>query len=199
MARVEKPKQGKVRKVLTYVVIVCAALVGFSAGAAMIDSRSDKESTSNLLTGKESKEYISTEHGFKAVYPGLPSASRETVDIEGYSVTQVFYARELGSKYYTIAVADCPPEFDMSDTKSRLQGALNGSAQNVQNGRVLNSFFTTFAGYDAIDGVIAATDSGQDVTLYVRDFLIGNRLYTIMTMETTEEEYINFRNSFQLL
>ena len=193
--------QRPVKKIGPVVLYVVAFVVASVAVRGLIGwLNDDKPSSSKLSTSTESKEFVSTEYGFKAMFPGLPTTERQNVAVQGYNLTQTFYSKVIGGdKYYAIAAIDYPAEFDMSDTKARLEGALNGSAQNISDGQLLSSSFTKFGTYDAIDGTITGTQSGEPVTVRARNILVGQRLYTILVIGVTESEYNSFRDSFQLL
>lgn len=190
-----KPKSPLARTgiILLYALVVFAALGGIGALLSKDAAKDD-----DFLTSTELKEYVSTEHDFKATFPGFPTAEREPIDVQGYDLTQTYYGKELSrDEYYAVAVVDYPSDFDMSDTKSRLEGALNGSAQSI-SGEITSSSFSKVGGYDAIDGTVKGRYAGQQVVLRSRNILVGQRLYTIMVVGSTESEYNAFRDSFEL-
>lgn len=143
--------------------------------------------------------FTSEKYEFSAEFPEEPVAEEQTIPVQGANIVQTLFSSELGNdKYFGISAADYPDQFDMSDTLARLNGALDGSAQGVENGEVVSRFFEKVGEYDAIDGVITATESGQEVTLRIRNILVGQRLYSITTVNATTAEQKAFVESFQL-
>lgn len=182
-----------INTILGIIIILVATVGGRLIGA---------ESVSVINSNHSSvAEYVSTEHNFKANFKGTPEIERNDLDLQGYKVTQTSYGYTDGNdKYFAISVADYPSDFDMSDTKARLEGTLNGSKSSLENSNVLSSSFIKVGEYDAIDGVIEGTKTGVSVKMYVRNILIGQRLYQIMSIGTAESnidsDYFKFRDSF---
>lgn len=179
--------------IMAFVIVIAVSVGGRLLGAESVSYINSNHSAIS--------EYVSTEHNFKVNFKGQPEVERNDLDLQGYKVTQTTYGYSDGNdKYFAVSVADYPSDFDMSDTKARLQGTLNGSKSSLENPNITFSSFIKVGNYDALDGVIEGTKSGISGKVNVRDILVGQRLYQIMSAGTTgsnlDSEFIKFRDSF---
>lgn len=195
----DKSRQIWYKKPLS-IIFSAAIILVFTIGGRLIGSESVSFITSNHAT---MSEYVSTEHNFKAKFKGTPEIERQDNETQGYKLNLTTYGYSDGNnKYFAIGVIDYPSGFDMSDSRARLEGGLNGQKDGLDSSTILSSSFSKVGSYDAIDGVIEGTKSGVNAKMYTRNILVGQRLYQIISVGTADEisesDFNEFRNSFKL-
>lgn len=179
---------------------IVAFLVGFAVVGAIFNHHNSPSQPSNYLTSSSSsRPYTSTQYGFSIDFPGNPTATDSSVQVQGVSVPTTSYERDNnnGNTIFYVTVDNYPSQFDMSDTKARLEGALNGEVENTKGATLVSSSYGTLAGYTSITGHATVSESGQTFDMYNTSLLKGNTLYNILTVGASESDFNNFANSFQ--
>ena len=185
---------GIVAFIVTFV-IVGAVLRHFGMGS----NSSTNQPSNYLTTNNSTRVYTSTQDGFSINFPGNPTATDSTVQVQGVSVPTTTYERDNnnGNTDFIVSVDKYPASFDESDVNARLEGALNGEIQNVKGATLVSSNFGTLAGYTSITGHARVSESGQTYDLFSTDLLKGNTLYQIITVGASETDFNSFTTSFQ--
>jgi hypothetical protein len=162
-------------------------------------SSSSAQPSNYLTTSTASRVYTSTQFGFSVNFPGAPTATDTSLQIQGINVPVTNYERDNnnGNADYIVTVDSYPSSFDMSDTKARLEGALNGEVENVKGSTLVSSNFTTIAGYTAITGHAKVTEDGQSYDMYSTSFLKSNTMFSMLTVGVSASDFNNFANSFK--
>jgi hypothetical protein len=179
---------------------IIAFLVGFAIVGGIISHFNSSSQLSNYLTSDTSaRPYTSTQYGFSINFPGNPTATDSNIEVQGISVPTTSYERDNdnGNTIFYVTVDNYPSQFDMSDTKARLEGALNGEIENTKGATLVSSTYATTAGYTSITGHASVSESGQTFDMYNTSLLKGNTLFNILTVGATESDFNNFANSFQ--
>jgi hypothetical protein len=177
---------------------IAGFLIGFAIVGAILGHNNIAPSNPTALTTDTSwRPYTSTAYGFNVEFPGNPTASNNSLDVQGVSVPYTNYERDNDSSYWVTEVFDYPSQFDMSDVNARLEGALNGSVENTQGATLANSSFTTMAGYTAINGKLVVQNGNGTINEYVKGFLKGNQMFYFIGSGATESDFNYFTNSFR--
>jgi hypothetical protein len=182
------------------VIGIVAFLVGFAIVGAIFNHNHSSNQPSNYLTSSSStRPYTSAQYGFSIDFPGNPTATDSSVQVQGVSVPTTSYERDNnnGNTIFYVTVDSYPSQFDMSDTKARLEGALNGEVENTKGATLVSSSYGTLAGSTSITGHATVSESGQTFDMYNTSLLKGNTLYNILTVGASESDFNNFANSFQ--
>jgi hypothetical protein len=133
-------------------------------------------------------------------YPTTPTSEQETLQVQGIDVKMTTYSSDPNdNESYMAMFIDYPADFDMtSNPKSNLEGAMNGSVNNVKGGQLVSSNFTTVHGHPAVDFLISVPN--DNLYLKSRNILVGNTLYTvgIVSLTATPPNYDKYVNSFAL-
>lgn len=185
------------KEIIWSVIAIVVGAAGYIGGAI---SASQSPTSTNYFTSNTSPApYTSTQYGFSIDFPGNPTATDSSVQVQGVSVPTTSYERDNnnGNTIFYVTVDNYPSQFDMSDTKARLEGALNGEVGNVKGATLVSSSYGTVAGYTSITGHATVSDSGQTFDMYNTSLLKGNTLYNILTVGASESDFNNFANSFQ--
>jgi len=193
--------KGKKAWVRSKVVSVAAFLAGFAIVGGIINysHNNSVSQPSNYLTSSTSfRPYTSAQYGFTINFPGNPTASNSNLQIQGMTVPMTNYERDNndGNTDFFVSVDSYPSSFDMSDTKARLEGALNGEVENVRGATLISSSFGTLDGYTAITGHSTVTEEGQTFEMYDTSLLKGNTLFNILTVGASEADFHKFADSF---
>lgn len=152
----------------------------------------------NNSASTQFQPYTSAEDHFVANFPGIPSVSHSSVPVNSVNVPQTTYEKDLnnGNTIYYVAATNYPSSYQITDIKGSLQGAANGEVQGTQGAKMVSTNFITFLGVDALDTEYTAPTNGTTYTVYSRNLLKGNILYTILTIGETQNNFNNFANSF---
>jgi hypothetical protein len=181
---------------------IAAFLIAFVVVGSVtrhFSNNSTKQPSNYLTTSSSSRPYTSTQYGFSINFPGNPIATDTNIQVQGVSVPTTAYERQAnnGNSDFLVSVDNYPSQFDLSDTKARLEGALNGEISNVKGATLISSSYGTIAGYTSITGHAKVNASGQTYELYGTSLLKGNILYNILTVGVPESDFNNFANSFR--
>ena len=184
------------------VVTAVAFLIGFSVVGGIIshfNSNSVSQPSNYLTSDSSARPYTSAQYGFSINFPGNPTATDSNIQVQGVTVPTTSYERDNnnGNTIFQVSVDDYPSQFDMSDTKARLEGALNGEVSNVKGATLVSSSYGTLAGYTTIIGHETFSSSGQNYDIYSTCLLKGNTLYNVLTLGATETDFNSFASSFQ--
>ena len=189
-----------IRAIVGIVVIMGSLVVGRLVSTALTSTGNGtaSERAQTLLSSKEAKEYVSTEHGFRAVFPGFPEIERDTIDVAGYAVPYTFYMASLNPDtdaravfIYDYSVAtDNPADID-------LEGALNGMVQNSEGGQLVSTAVTSLGGVEGIEGSYRSSLGGQTVGSYARLAKRGTKLYVAWSTGIPKAEFDAFAGSFR--
>ena len=189
---------------VTAVVAATVAIILIVLAANQTDSTIDspaKEQTSSTDKTQDTQpeSYTSETHKFNINFPGEPEVNNSTLDVDGTSVPYTQYMREegRGSSAYLVQIADYPSSFDFTGVeREALDGAIDGMAKTSDATIISRTNTGTFLGSPSSDAVFTITAAGEEYTAYARNFLKGNRLYTIMTLGVAEADYQKFLISF---
>jgi hypothetical protein len=196
----QKDKTPKKSSIGGKLIGIAAFIAGFAVVGAVINHFNSPSQPSNYLTDStDSRPYISTQYGFSINFPGNPTATDSSVQVQGVSVPTTTYERDNNNdnRDFLVSVDNYPSQFDMSDTNARLEGVLNGEIENVKGATLVSSSYGTLAGYTSITGHATVSDSGQTFDMYSTSLLKGNLLYNIITVGASEQDFSSFANSFQ--
>jgi hypothetical protein len=191
----------KVGGVIAIIVVLGLSRV-FGAGVAQYftstGNGTPSERAQSLLTNKELKEYVSTEHGFRAVFPGFPQIERDSLDLQGYNVPYAMYAASIDENSDTRAVLvwDYTPIIDDASQIS-LEGALNGMVQNTPGASLISTRVSVLGGVEALEGYYTAPENGQVFDSYARLTNRGVKLYAVWTFGVSKAEFDTFADSFR--
>lgn len=151
-----------------------------------------------LLTNKEEKEYVSTDHGFRAVFPGFPQIERDSLSLEGYSVPYAMYTASIDENADTRAVFVYDYTGIIDDVSQiSLEGALNGMVQNTPGASLISSGQSSLGGQEALEGYYTAPESGQILHSYARVATRGVKLYALWSAGLSKNEFDAFADSFR--
>lgn len=195
-----KNKSSKKSAAAAKLISIAAFLVGFAVVGAIFNHNHSTSQPSGYLTDStSSRPYTSTQYGFSINFPGNPTATDNSIQVQGVSVPTTTYERDNnnGNTDFLVSVDNYPSQFDMSDTNARLEGALNGEVENTKGATLVTSSYGTLAGQTSITGHISVDTSGQTFDMYDTSLLKGNTLYNIVTIGATEQDFNSFANSFQ--
>lgn len=164
-----------------------------------VDGVTQSNSAQSFLSNKQLKEYVSSEQGFRAVFPGFPSIDRQTLTVRGYHVPSVTYSASVEPNHdarfiYVWDYSAMPGAADSIDN----EGALNGMVQNIQGGRLVSSTPATLGGLAALEGYFTTPVDGQSLDSYARIAHRGTRMYGAMAMGLSKADFDDFAGSFQL-
>jgi hypothetical protein len=190
---------GTVSTILAIMVLYLGAILSSSLIGYL--SIKDDGGANRPATNNNVKTYTSAQYNFSADFPGLPVEKNSSEKIQDYDVPTTTIEKDLdnGSKVYYIQIVNYPAAFDMSDTTARLEGAFNGSVQNTKGASNPTNKLIKFANFDGIGGSYNVDSDGQTYTVRLVHFLNGNKLYTLMAIGTSDEEYQSFINSFHFV
>jgi len=192
----QQRRPGRRRLLLT----VAAAAIAFAAASALVGSLvSDDEVSSdkvdNYIAGKTQRPYVAADAQFRATFPRLPKRESQTVNVRDVQLPLVTYTAESGDTSFFVGAYDLGPEAPFD-----LNAALNGAAANI-DGSVKSAATETFAGTDALHGVITLKDDAATVELLV--FRTRERAYLIEVVGDSEAQvakaFTEFKSSFALL
>ena len=143
--------------------------------------------------------FVADESGFSVSAPVRPDRTTHTPRVAGFSIPTTMYLFDNGREAFTVSVARYPEGLDvMADYRTTLEGALDGSARNTRSTIDESDNTVEFLGHPAITGMMSGTMDGRDVTTRVVYFLIDNDLWMIMGANTSEADFLRFRDSFEL-
>jgi len=194
---VRKKSSKRTRKIAgAILVLVILALVG----EVFNHYNPSSQTNSSLTTSTSTRPYESTQYGFSIDFPGIPTATDSTSKVQGISVPTTSYELDNnnGNTDFYVTVVAYPSQFNMSDTKTTLEGALNGEIENIKGATLVSSSYGTLEGYTSITGHATVSNNGQTFNLYITILLKSNTLYAIVTVGATQSDFNNFANSFQL-
>jgi hypothetical protein len=167
------------------VLLVCALLLGACAAAATPQAFKNDAGKFTVVAPVEMKE------------------SSQSVDTAVGKVDIYMFAGDGGNISYIIAYSDYPPAVANADVQSVLDGARNGAVSN-SNGTLTGETKITLDGYPGREFTMDTKDStGRDITAKARIYLVGVRLYQVLSMAVKGDALISnmdpFLNSFALL
>ena len=184
------------------IAVIAILLIVFSANQRDADTSADspaKEQNNSSKEEKPTESYTSSTHKFRINFPGTPEVLTSKLDVEGSTVPSTQYMREEGggNRAYLVQIAEYPNDFDFTGVERKaLDGAIDGMAETSDATIISRVNTGTFLGSPSSDAVFTVSTAGKKYTAYARNFLKGNRLYTIMTLGVDEADYQAFLNSF---
>jgi hypothetical protein len=148
------------------------------------------------------KTFTSDEGSFSVSFPGSPQQDVQNVNTAVGAIAMYTFMVEKSDSAYMVAYSDYPPSL-VNETPPDviLSGARDGAVANVQ-GRLLNEVFISLQGHMGRE--ITVETAGAEAFARVRIYLVGNRMYQIMALTSTEdaskdEDITNYLNSFFVL
>jgi hypothetical protein len=152
------------------------------------------------------KPFKSAEGGFSLMLPEEPTSQTQAVDTAAGKVDTYIFMSSQGNNVYGISYNDFPAaavQQSADGIKAMLEASRDGAARNVK-GKVVNSKAVTLDGHPGID-FVAELPVGDALpagaTYHGRTFLVGNRLYQLLTIATDkgqDEIVAAFLESFKL-
>ena len=132
--------------------------------------------------------FVSESSGFKVFFPDAPTEQKQNVPTALGEIDMYMYMYQSTDEAFMVSQNDYPADkVDYSDKevlKGMLEGALNGSYNNMAQGSGAEAvieereFFTFQDKYSAVRG------KGHIGNIYIRNFIVinGNRMYQILAM-----------------
>jgi len=134
--------------------------------------------------------------GFSVEFPGRPTPATRAVSIRNSPVAAHLLTLDAAHRVsYGLLYADYPNTVDVSDARSVLDGAAQGSARSVA-GSLASTRFRTVVGHPAVDYVIRV----KDIQIDGRTILVDHRLYSLLVggPGTKVPTFARFTASFRL-
>jgi hypothetical protein len=148
------------------------------------------------------KTFTSDEGGFSVSLPGTPTQDSQAVNTAIGNIMMYTFMIELSESAYMVAYSDYPDSLvNQTPADILLSGARDGAVGNVQ-GRLVNETYLSLQGHPGRELLIET--AGAEAFARVRIFLVGNRMYQVMALTTSQsdsqtEEITNYLNSFHLV
>lgn len=157
-------KNGVVKGIIYSAIVI---VVTFALGALLYSDDTSLSPSSGITTTTSTRSvsntnscqsFHSTDGKFKVIFPDYPSESSSTERVEGMSIptTQYGATASNGDEYMAQFVV-YPVEPSDLNPKGALEGAVNGSVNSDANNQLVESAFTQFGSYPAIDYTIFTT------------------------------------------
>ena len=142
--------------------------------------------------------YTSTKYGFSINFPGNPTVTNTSDQLQGGSIAITKYESfsSNGNLGYAVEVYVYSSNFDLSNVKTSLQGVLANEVKS-EKATLVSSSFGTLAGYTTLTGHLKGNASGQTFDIYGTNLLKGNTLFKIVTINVNRSDFNNFVNSFK--
>lgn len=196
---VGEPKRKKHNRIALIVLLSIIAIFIVLIIVAVSSNGSDSGTSStpsSLLTSEESTPYTSAEHGFKINFPGLPEAERQTLEESGYKIPYTIYSADTdnGDKAYLVGVYDFTG-IEINETGA-LEGAVNGAVQNTEGATLVSTNFSTFLGLKSIDAHYTVPVEGTTYDGYIRGFIKGGKMFSLITIGENETGFNEYANTF---
>lgn len=194
-------KGGRVAKII---LITLLAIVGVFIIAAVATSIISNRSSdgSSFLSGTSMEPYTSSEHGFKVNFPGFPETEHTSADVEGRTIPLTQYSKffDNDSKGYMAQTGDYPADLVQSgNERGMIDGAINGTGRSSGFTLLSSSNDGTTQGYPSGSASYTATQSGQSYDVYTIHIVRGNKLYTLMSIGVSKDDFDAFASSFQFI
>lgn len=184
------------------VLLIILVAIGSSSNSSS-STTTNNSSTSSSETIKDWQSFTSVEHNFSAYFPTQPyNEPIKPENIAGYKMSGTTYSSEDNDKNaYLLAAYD----YDISpkdyNYKGGLEGMMNGFINGVENSTLINSGFTNFRGYQALE--FKSSDKNGIIykgLIFIRDDLQTIKAFALMVGGYNEAalKYQDFINSFQL-
>lgn len=197
-----KHKKGsRVAKIILFTLLAVIALFIIAAVATSIIS-SRTSNTPSFVSDTAMQPYTSSEHGFKVSFPGFPETEHTSVDVEGRTIPLTQYSKffDNDSKGYMVQTGDYPADLVQSgNERGMIDGAINGTGRSAGFTLLSSSNDGTTQGYPSGSASYTATQSRQSYDVYTIHILRGNKLYTLMSVGVSKDDFGAFANSFQFI
>jgi len=190
--------------ITTFLIVLAVARGGGQLLGQFIRSGADGVNSSNrvqsILSDKQPKDYVSSDQGFRVVFPGFPSIDRETLAVQGYNVPTVTYSASVDPNrdtrfVYVWDYSSVPGAAASID----IEGGLNGMVQNIKGAHLVASNASTLGGLGALEGYFTTPLEGQNFDSYARIAHQGAKMYGVMSIGLSKSEFDDFAGSFQLI
>jgi len=204
---VPEKKSHTFRNILLVIGVVGVLLILFVALAGSDDSSTitstNSTSTSSIENTNNWKSFTSVEHKFNAYFPTQPfSEPIKPEKINGYQMSGIVYSSEDKDKNgYIIGSYDYDVPSNDYDYKGGLEGMMNGFINGVENSTLIDSGFTNFRGYQALEFKSSDKDGVfYKGLIFIKDDLPMIKAYALIVAGYNEAslKYQDFINSFQL-
>jgi hypothetical protein len=130
-------------------------------------------------------KYSAPDKSFTLMLPKNVEETKQVVNTPLGPINIYFFEAKAKHHVFTVAFSDYPPSFiETNDTKTLLDGSRDGAVRNIQ-GQLLSETFIDFKGHSGRELRILGP---QKIILKMRIYLVGNRLYQIMTV--AEPDYV---------
>ncbi len=167
-----------------FVAIATLSLVGLAcatSGSAS-NASSSVEEVANEGASEDTKtptplQKLTAPEGFTVLFPGTPEAQRSKVAVPGGEVSTAAWSADVDGVLFSVSTLDYPesvvaarPASDFfAGGKAQLVSKLNGTIKSEEN--------ITLQGYPG-QALTISSDSGE---VRARNYLVGARLYTLLT------------------
>lgn len=142
-------------------------------------------------------EFVSEEGGFSVSMPGEPNEETQTVPTEAGDIEVHMFSVESGGTAYLVGYSDYPPDLvEMVDSEVLLDSARDGA---VDDGTLVSEESITLDDYPGRSLTVDTSD--EDIMVFARIFLVGNRLYQVVVStgeDALTEDMSGFFDSFKL-
>jgi hypothetical protein len=199
---------GVLKGVACSVLIVIATFaLGYYAYGNETSSTPTQTSIQNIIAKTPINEkpaetwspFYSTEGKFQMLFPVSPkiSSSQEAVGEMNVNLTLYDSTSNSGDEYMA-QFANYPVKTSDLNPKGVLEGAVNGSVNSDSNNKLMQSNFSKFGNFPAID--FSIFNSREKLYFKGRNILVGTTLYTIIVVskDVDPADYSKFLNSFKL-
>jgi len=181
------------------IIFLFALLLVFCQSCNFFSKERSKDIAEVKYTVELTYEITAPDGSFTIMFPGPPEFSSETIETEfGMLDNYMFIYEHSYSLAYMVAYSDYPDQhFEGEDSFDLLTNAMYGFIGEIGS----KPEKTEKIRLDKYPG-LEFTASGNGYSVYMRDYLVNNRLYQIGIMNSSEKvnegDAIAFFNSFSI-
>lgn len=200
----KQAKSQKGKRVTKIILITLLAIGGVFFIAAIVTSvlADNSSDSSSILSDTSMKPYVSSEHGFKVNFPGFPETEHTSTEANGRTIPLTQYSKffDNDNKGYLVQAGDYPADLIQSgNERGIIDGAINGTGRSSGFTLLSSSNNETLQGYPSGSASYTFTQRGLSYDVYTRNILDGNKLYTLMSIGVSKDDFDVFANSFQFI
>jgi hypothetical protein len=171
-------------RLLTALVLLSLGGLGCATmSAATTEAPAEAEAEESTTEETESKPIVELKRleapeGFVVQMPGEPQAQRGKVAIPGGEVSTAAWAANVEGVLYSISTADYPEKVVAANPAEAFLNEGKTGLVNQLKGNIEAEEDITLQGYPGKSFTVTS-DAGE---VKARNFLVGNRLYTLLTL-----------------
>ncbi len=182
------------------IIFSTAGTIGKEVGRFLGSDKGDgsiSEQAKSFFSNNDIKPYTSTAEGFTINFPGFPNTEKDTLDLQGYVIPYTNFLRlsENEENVFQISVIDYSPL--PSEQQLSLDGAVNGVISNIEGAKPGSSIKSMMGGNESVQGDFTAPIDGKVYDGHVEATLNGRKMYAILTIGATTQQFEDFVSSFK--